>query len=282
MFTYEDYRGFLKDVCARSASYAAFRSAAWLGAPASARRAPNCPYLGSCARPASATDSFGLTYRGSFSQDTVVRSVPMALADPNPPIFELQFSGGGVEYSDGKCTDNWAEYSQGHGGPLQRIEVHMFIWKADGSIDDSRTLHVHGAARWRCWRGERNDATHHQHRRPHRTVLRNHSHEQWDVQAPLSDSHVLRPIQGLRPARSLEACGGKFANDSSGQAGASERPALRDEQALIGTLEVAHAYRTHHGLVVPSRDTEEPADGLVAQQLEPFLPNAHQICSTSR
>ena len=34
---------------------------------------------------------------------------------------------------------------------------------------------------------------------------------------------------------------------------------LRDEQALIGTLghEVAHAYRTHHGLVVASRDTEE-------------------------
>ena len=34
---------------------------------------------------------------------------------------------------------------------------------------------------------------------------------------------------------------------------------LRDERALIGTLghEVAHAYRTHHGLVVPSRDTEE-------------------------
>jgi len=34
---------------------------------------------------------------------------------------------------------------------------------------------------------------------------------------------------------------------------------LRDEQALIGTLghEVAHAYRTHHGLVVPNRDTEE-------------------------
>jgi hypothetical protein len=34
---------------------------------------------------------------------------------------------------------------------------------------------------------------------------------------------------------------------------------LRDEQALIGTLghEVAHAYRTHHGLVVPTRETEE-------------------------
>ena len=34
---------------------------------------------------------------------------------------------------------------------------------------------------------------------------------------------------------------------------------LRDEQALIGTLghEVAHAYRYHHGLVVPDRATEE-------------------------
>jgi hypothetical protein len=34
---------------------------------------------------------------------------------------------------------------------------------------------------------------------------------------------------------------------------------LRDEQALIGTLghEVAHAYRHHHRLVVPTRETEE-------------------------
>src|SRR6478736_1750119 len=44
---------------------------------------------------------------------------------------------------------------------------------------------------------------------------------------------------------------------------------LRDEQALIGTLghEVAHAYRDHHRLVVPSRETEEQLTDLTTVYL---------------
>ncbi|HEX2870831.1 MAG TPA: hypothetical protein VHP33_06230 [Polyangiaceae bacterium] len=44
---------------------------------------------------------------------------------------------------------------------------------------------------------------------------------------------------------------------------------LRDEQALIGTLghEVAHAYRYHHGLVVPNRATEEQLTDLTTVYL---------------
>jgi hypothetical protein len=44
---------------------------------------------------------------------------------------------------------------------------------------------------------------------------------------------------------------------------------LRDEQALIGTLghEVAHAYRYHHGLVVPNHATEEQLTDLTTVYL---------------